>query len=292
MFKCSECESTFKTKFSLNYHVNVEHTGIRFKCGKCHKTFVTKSNVQRHINEVHDKNEIEIIELIVDINSDATAISEDPVKTIENDLTIHECALHSSNVHKMSIEKITDVPIDETKGKDVQQENNFQADSTILVESPKQFPCGLCEMSCKSRPELKHHISSVHFGLRLKCPSCEKLFIKSQYLNEHLKNSHDISEYTEKIEKVFIDVEEEKIELEGKIKEVRIDVEAEESELKKSKLFISKDGLKTFKCDICDVLFDDFSKMKGHFITKHGGMYFQCRKCPEWFSKGIRFVFK
>ena len=50
-FNCNMCEKSYKSKTSLDYHVEVTHTSQRqeIKCNLCAKTFAHEKNVKRHL---------------------------------------------------------------------------------------------------------------------------------------------------------------------------------------------------------------------------------------------------
>jgi uncharacterized C2H2 Zn-finger protein len=56
-FKCSSCESTFKTKKSLQNHIDLAHLSDDkkpFKCTKCSKSFAREYQLKKHISQ-HEK---------------------------------------------------------------------------------------------------------------------------------------------------------------------------------------------------------------------------------------------
>jgi len=55
LFKCEDCEKSFKMEFTLKSHIKTIHEGTRVKCPVCQKPFVDKSRMKRHIENVHEK---------------------------------------------------------------------------------------------------------------------------------------------------------------------------------------------------------------------------------------------
>ena len=52
-YRCSGCESVFKTKNRLISHSKRCSSGVRFSCDKCQKTFSTLRNLRDHIKVLH-----------------------------------------------------------------------------------------------------------------------------------------------------------------------------------------------------------------------------------------------
>ena len=52
-FKCEECESSYKTKKSLNLHTYNKHEGIVHSCHYCGYNTTNKSHLKKHIESVH-----------------------------------------------------------------------------------------------------------------------------------------------------------------------------------------------------------------------------------------------
>ena len=55
LFSCNSCHKKFTTKYNLEKHTNVFHTGEQevFECENCSYTTKHKSNLNRHVGKVH-----------------------------------------------------------------------------------------------------------------------------------------------------------------------------------------------------------------------------------------------
>ena len=57
MFKCNECDITFKKRSRLREH-SIIHTGLKpFKCDQCNKAYNSQSNLRKH-KTIHENHEL------------------------------------------------------------------------------------------------------------------------------------------------------------------------------------------------------------------------------------------
>ena len=52
---CHICEKTFKTRHTLEIHIQSIHLGVKYTCDLCDAEFTQKKSLKKHIESVHEK---------------------------------------------------------------------------------------------------------------------------------------------------------------------------------------------------------------------------------------------
>ncbi len=54
VFKCENCNKSYKTKKSLQEHIKIKHSAVQsLQCVKCDKHFLNKYSLKDHVRQVH-----------------------------------------------------------------------------------------------------------------------------------------------------------------------------------------------------------------------------------------------
>ena len=228
--KCKLCGKTYTTKQKMKDHVKAIHEQLNVKphkCDSCGRTFGRPDNLRRHVKAVHD-------------GSKKSSLDED-VKTNQKisgkEFRCAECGKSFASKNYLKIHK-----------KDVHGEKKFHCTKSG------------CEYRCTSSERLRHHVMSIHEGLRPhQCDTCGKAFLKEKSLEEHIKVFHtDQRDYPcNQCEKAFAL----KSRLRVHLKEVH--------------------GGNVYICEICSCAFSSTNGLKNHVKRFHEGDKSDMVVCPQ-----------
>nr|XP_033819087.1 zinc finger protein 391-like isoform X4 [Geotrypetes seraphini] len=161
LFKCSECDKSFKRKSNLQLHEMNRHTGDKpFKCSECDKCFSQKSNLQQH-KMAH------------------TGLR--PFKCSECD----KCFSQKGNLqqHKMAHTGIRPFKCSECD-KCFKRKSNLQLHKMIHTRH-KPFKCSECDKCFRQKGNLQQH-KMIHMRDKpFKCSECDKYFRQKSNLQKH-----------------------------------------------------------------------------------------------------------
>ena len=198
--KCKFCQSDFKSKFALTYHIKTVHKGKKplqcsicsyaclkpydmnihisavherkkpYKCTICDNSFGLKRNLKSHIASVHEGKKS------FQCNVCGAMFSEK-----------HGLKLHIITVHEGK--KLNKCPeCDQSFG----LKSNLTKHISTVHEGKKAFQCDLCGSRFSQKGSLKAHISAVHEKKKpFKCDIDGAAFATKKELKRHVDAVHE-----------------------------------------------------------------------------------------------------
>jgi len=234
-YRCTLCNKDFVSPQPLQIHM-ANHTREKpFQCEQCDTSFAIAARLRRHVNEVHTKK----------ITFTCEFRECGKVFTRKESLQKHSL-LHDPD-SEMNI-KVT-CPICKVKLEKRKIQHHIYLHS--YREKQERQQCDICLMICRNSNALtKHkiiHLSAVERPV-FPCNFCEKKLLTAYTLRAHIKSKH--SEIRNQYPCTFC----EKI-------------------LKSSRTlnahFRTHTGETPYPCDLCDMAFENRSKLKQHIIIVH-----------------------
>ncbi|XP_005100959.2 zinc finger protein 729 [Aplysia californica] len=163
--KCSECDKTFSSKKSLEFHLEIHKDKKHYACKLCDKTFLQHRiyDLKRHIRQTHGKLEVER----------------------------HILYLDSSSLQDVSYKN---EPGERRKEGSLRKNKKDSKSSQIL------FKCPYCPKVSKYSGNLKYHMEIHTNDRKYSCKICGKAFLshRKNDLQRHIKQTHGIAENAEK----------------------------------------------------------------------------------------------
>uniref|UniRef100_A0A336LXH2 CSON004477 protein n=1 Tax=Culicoides sonorensis TaxID=179676 RepID=A0A336LXH2_CULSO len=195
-FQCTLCENFYKTKKSLNLHMET-HDKREMSCEFCNKIFYRERNLNTHIKIVH-------------LNREKTRACHicgkafTQKKSLDRHLFIHnedrsfkcpECPFsakykqtlssHIKNIHS------AEEPVNcEVCGQKVK--NLTRLKQHMKLHTGPDLKCEFCDKTYKKKNSLQCHVDKIHRGKtkRHKCTICLKDLYCKRALMEHIETSH------------------------------------------------------------------------------------------------------
>lgn len=231
LFKCSQCQKTFKRKNGLIKHMEV-HSGLNlYRCQECNKYFTQFEFLLKHMQNVHKKEkpyhesvikkkqfQCYFCEKAFDLVSalmrhEALHKGEEPFKCNKCQLSFPQKSDWSEHMRTNHIPGISynceDCPETFIKKMDLLRHmcdhRNKSADNAPVAgaagrsrkkptnEQPKKdFKCCKCGEVFISKYQLQEHLE-VHAGIRpFQCTECKKAFKRKVDLKNHTSTYHSI----------------------------------------------------------------------------------------------------
>ncbi|KAJ8947524.1 hypothetical protein NQ318_005001 [Aromia moschata] len=168
-YTCEICGRHFRIKYKFELHKKKEHIGIRnFKCETCGKGFFTNGNLMSHINMTHKKLRPYICEFCgIGFSSSYSLKTHKRQHTNEKPFKCQFCP--EGFRQKVSLRS--------------------HLKSKHNIEEAKEHFCKDCNKGFATTYAL-----SIHARLHMaqKCEVCSETFAEKEYLQNHLKDAHNI----------------------------------------------------------------------------------------------------
>ncbi|CAH1983899.1 unnamed protein product [Acanthoscelides obtectus] len=168
-YVCEECGKKFKIKYKFLLHKTKVHTGIRnFKCETCGKAFFTKGNLMTHDKMTHKKLRPHICEFCgTGFSSPYALKTHKRQHTNEKPYVCDQC--NEGFRQKVSLRS--------------------HLKSKHGIEEAKESICSEC-----GRGFATNYALSIHQRLHtsMKCEVCSESFAGQEYLNNHMKEAHNV----------------------------------------------------------------------------------------------------
>ena len=204
-FKCSQCSDRFDTKKRLTKHILKEHgtcneCGKRYKfkgnlirhklthyndltppiesvetfsCSQCSDIFINSKKLEKHVLKDHGK--ISIVAKCEDASESGIRFKcTDCDKTFAKE---HKLLKHIQNYHQ-------------TLDKNQRKTNNSGNLTDKPLNTEQLYHCNNCDKSFRNKKQLCKHRFSIHSGVTIICPDCNKEFSRRDKLNAHRRNKH------------------------------------------------------------------------------------------------------
>ena len=158
-YQCNKCEKNYSNFHSLNWHVKIQHEGLKLKCQFCVSYFSHQTTLIKHIESKHKDAEKKLQE------TKLVRVDEG------DDSQLFQCDF--DNCHQ-----------------DFVKENN------LLIHAGQAHPessikqCGKCGQKCGSPSALKKHYAAIHENTKKRCSICKKK-ISIAYYALHVKTIHE-----------------------------------------------------------------------------------------------------
>ena len=203
---CDVCNKLFKSKQTLKVHNDSIHRGIKFSCETCGKSFTQKSAVKVHMKNLHgisskSKHENDNDESTNALDSILNHSTFGTTLDIANISNSEDSNIFMKNLKVEKSIKVEPEEIDPVSLLEVQL--STWMDEKVSVQ--KLHKCQSCEKSYNTKPNLRHHVRTVHEGKTHKCVHCDKEFTRPDFLKKHKKTVHEKTNLDENDE-IFSDV--------------------------------------------------------------------------------------
>uniref|UniRef100_A0A182WT41 C2H2-type domain-containing protein n=1 Tax=Anopheles quadriannulatus TaxID=34691 RepID=A0A182WT41_ANOQN len=205
LYKCKQCDSSYKSPSELQEHMN-RHTGTRaFCCFLCGNGFHNKKNLNKHLRMVHShyymrvmqKNSTKINHInatYVIVHLPANSGHEQIVHVDPNSRKKYICNVCGAKVLSSSYLKV--------HMRLHSKENPYSCNlcgarfkvarylKWHLRKHKELYPCKQCGLSCQSYSLLQDHMKTHFVGRKYSCTFCPKFFCQKPGLINHLNKVH------------------------------------------------------------------------------------------------------
>ena len=160
LYRCEECEISFKGKSGLSQHTRNKHDGLAFYCKYCNYKSSDKSNLKRHQESKHEG--------VFYTCDQCDYQARDRMSVRAHNESIHEGVRYSCNQCEYQ----------------ATQKRNLMNHEKISHEG-QFYSCNQCNMQFTTQTMLKAHIQAIHEGVKYFCDQCEFQTGRKQALNRH-----------------------------------------------------------------------------------------------------------
>ena len=208
--KCSICGYKSDTSHGINKHIFKFHEGIKVKIINVAPKKALKKSIREMKEFIIDPSEIEnqILDTIMteEVYMD-NAETELNNETINDNFEVHEeenpfyCSICNSGFdseaslleHYESAHNSGMPPENQEQMGHFEPKIEFQSqDHNFEVHEEESPTCTQCDTSFKNKSYLKHHIATVHDGIKTwECQICAKTFSYKNKLQLHISNVHE-----------------------------------------------------------------------------------------------------
>jgi len=165
LYKCEECEASYKHKKHLRRHTSSKHEGICYSCKYCGFKATQQSSLKIHQEAIHEG---------VRYSCDQC----DHYFTQQNNLKTHKKYVHEGVKYSCD------------------QCDYYFAHQRSLKEHKKsvhegvKYSCNQCEYQATQQRNLKNHKKSVHEGVKYFCDKCNYQAGAKKYIKRHKSQKH------------------------------------------------------------------------------------------------------
>ena len=233
-FECQDCGHSVGSKYDLELHVKVKHSGAnpeleKVECEKCGKKY-GKSSLHTHLIRVHgvggERCKCNVEKCGKEFNHKKQL--EIHMKNFHSDVNIVQCKICGKLLKKGSLD----------------------GHIKTVHEGIKEFMCSLCGKEFTNKQTMKLH-DAVHTGVRAyECKICMKTFKTPSHLLKHNRFIHELNGKKLNIcsycGKGF----------------------AEKQQMKRHSETVHE-GIKKYTCDLCPMAYGQSHELKKHKLKIH-----------------------
>lgn len=291
---CDLCPKVYKFPNSLRMHKKTAHK--KLECNQCSEVLESRHNFKMHMMSAHPEVKLQgkslKCELCPDQEFKLKRHLRSHMKSVHNQHTLGMCdqcgkvlksqqglKLHMETAHgglKAETVRIKCAKCEDTFSGDRYYKQHYRlVHGTTLPSEPNlpKYICDQCSGAYETKCGLKHHIQTVHEGIKPKkqvkekklknCPHCEKAFKSYCTLREHVAVKHEMSTpfKCDQCSKSYG--------TRAKLKTHVINVHSR------------------VKCDECNQEICNAFMLKRHKATAHNKKpsdVFQCEHCPKFYQ--------
>lgn len=176
MFPCPECEKTFRSKNSRNFHIaRIHKNEAAYSCNKCDEVFISYHMRYRHKMHVHgEKREFPCENC--DKVYDCRKTLREHYQRIHLQLLRHECSLCDKKFYLPSALR----------------------DHMTTHTGERLYHCDYCGKNYPRKKALKVHLQSHNTEKKYKCSLCPCSYTQANNFKNHMKSKHPMPpEYNE-----------------------------------------------------------------------------------------------
>ena len=201
---CTECDSVFRSKYSLLYHKQKIHVGrADFHCEECGKSYYMIYDLKKHMRKCHG------IEL--KSKPKKCKICDFTARTL-GEISRHsrlahagyECEIcekklmseYSLAKHKASVHERKKMLSCEHEGCSFRTmyQTDLRRHKDSLHDFSTKYDCSQCDYSSTSLPNFNNHVAK-HATTKFYCDKCTYVTNVRNYLTKHLKVTHSTLEF-------------------------------------------------------------------------------------------------
>lgn len=168
MFPCSECDKTFRSKNSRNFHIaRIHRNEAAYPCNKCDEVFISYHMRYRHKMNVHgEKREFPCENC--DKVYDSRKTLRDHHQRTHLQLLRHECSLCDKKFYLPSALR----------------------DHMTSHTGERLYRCDYCGKNYPRKKALKVHLQSHNTEKKYKCTLCPSSYTQANNFKNHMRSKH------------------------------------------------------------------------------------------------------
>ncbi|XP_063899210.1 zinc finger protein 808 [Helicoverpa armigera] len=172
MYPCTECEKTFRSKYSRNFHVSRIHKNEpAYPCNKCDEIFVSYHMRYRHKMNVHGEKRLFPCEGCDRVFDSRKTLRQHNQRT-HLQLLRHECSLCDKKFYLPSALR----------------------DHMTSHTGERNFRCEFCGKNYPRAKALRVHLQSHSSEKKYKCTLCPSAYTQITNFKNHMKTKHPMPE--------------------------------------------------------------------------------------------------
>ncbi|XP_075989183.1 uncharacterized protein LOC142985108 [Anticarsia gemmatalis] len=175
MFPCTECDKTFRSKYSRNFHISRIHKNeAAYPCNKCDEVFLTYHMRYRHKMNFHGEKRQFPCEGCDKVYNCRKTLREHYQRT-HLQLLRHECSLCDKKFYLPSALR----------------------DHMTSHTGERHYRCDYCGKTYPRKKALKVHLLSHSTEKKYKCNLCPSSYTQMNNFKNHMKSKHPLNEFNE-----------------------------------------------------------------------------------------------
>ncbi|CAG2173856.1 unnamed protein product, partial [Oppiella nova] len=194
-YYCNDCELSFPTELCLRKHLGNIHKNPVFACDSCEWRGCDQRSRNTHILKQHKNLENNQNLGSTPTTTTTTTTSTAIVKTKQSPQKVKKCGVKGLEVHSMKKhrKKHRRLPVDNAVPKPVPKPTkcNVMAPIEQYKESPTDYRCHDCGISCSTELCLRKHLGDIHKIAAFQCEQCEWTGYSKSQRKGHTRKFHN-----------------------------------------------------------------------------------------------------